>query len=159
MQFCSKSRRNEFFPQGTLATTNVEGQDNEREVTSPGDQTSVQWRPGIDVNMTEVSLEPHLLANMQELLVDEEESRGRACGRGFLEHLCCVHDAGDETIAAVRERMAEDCCEEILGEVVEGGFGAGEMEVGEVGKGTGCHAVLLPFEGAVSSHCGDGEVV
>ena len=90
---------------------------------------------------------------MQELLVDEEESRGGAGARGFLEHLCCVHDAGDETGTAFWQRVAEDCCEEILGEVVESRLG-GEAEVGEV---RGCQAALLPFEVAVGSHCDDCE--
>jgi hypothetical protein len=58
--------------------------------------------------MTEVSLCPDLLAHTIELLVDEEEVRDWACGRGSFKHSCGIHDTGRESRATFWKRVAEN---------------------------------------------------
>jgi hypothetical protein len=72
--------------------------------------------------VTEVSLRPDLLAHKVEILVDEEEVRGRACGGRTLEHPCCVHDTGCDSRAAFWKRVAEDGGQEDIRQVVEIGL-------------------------------------
>ncbi|KAG9571578.1 hypothetical protein KCU71_g75, partial [Aureobasidium melanogenum] len=81
------------------------------------DQAFVQRGPGVDVNVTEVGLQPDLLANAREPLVD-------------------------------KERMAEDRCEELGREVVDGELGR-KSEAIEL---DGCYRVFLVVEVAVGGH-------
>lgn len=108
----------------------------------------MQRGPGVDVDVIEVSLQPDLLSNARESLVDSEVSRARTSSGGFLEHPGGVHDAGDEAVAAVWKRMAKNVCEEDVRKVVDGEL----RRMSEAVELDESHALLLVVEVAVGGH-------
>ena len=113
----------------------------------------MQSVPGINVDVIEVGHQPDLSSNLEKFLVDEEELGGRASGRGFLEHLGCVHNVGREVIAAFWQGVAEDGSQKGFGEVVEGR----RKRRTRVSKIVVAQVILLPLEIAVGGHFGDDE--
>lgn len=108
----------------------------------------MQRSPGVDVDVTEVGLQPDLLANAREPLVDKEVFGGRASSRCLFEHLGGVQDAGNEAVVALWKRMAENRCEELGGEVVDGELGRKSEAIDLDGS----HVVSLVVEVAVGGH-------
>lgn len=77
-QLCTESGRDKLLVESAVATTDVKAQNDERHLAGRGDQALVQRGPGVDVSVTEVSLQPDLLSNARKPLVDSEVSGGRA---------------------------------------------------------------------------------